>query len=148
MSAGGEQRAREASEIVGRREQARMSRDPAERPGVAIVHLAPDEAGGQALVAVELGRCDQSPRVRGREIARVLHSERLRHGLLEEALERHAGARFERPAEQHVVEVAVADRTRRDSLGSGLGDDGAPDSGDAAGSPVELPMRDQARTCG
>ena len=74
----------------------------------------------------------------------MLHAERLCHGLLEEALERDTRALLERPAEQHVVEVAVADRARQDSLGSGLRDDGAADFGNTATAPVELPVRDQS----
>ncbi len=69
------------------------------------------------------------------------HAERPRDDLVEEPRQRCPGAADERPAEQHVVEVAVADRTGRDPVGACLRVDGAADHGDSATEAVELPMR-------
>ncbi len=76
-----EQRAREPAEVVGGREQPGVAGDPAERPGVAVVHLAPDETGLEALVAVELGRGDlgAGSRVSGRKRVRSIPKRRGDH---------------------------------------------------------------------
>jgi hypothetical protein len=53
-----EQGAREPAEIRRRAEQPGVPADPAEREGVAVVHLTPDHARSGPLVAVGLGGRD------------------------------------------------------------------------------------------
>ncbi len=117
-----------------------MARDAAEGPGVPVVDLAPDEARLEPLVAVELGGGD--PRARpsrsGRKPGRC-HPERRGDELAEEPVERRSRAALERPAEQHVAQIAVGDRAR-DRV-DGLCEHGRADRRDASTEPVELAMR-------
>ena len=141
MALGIEQRAREPAEVGGGREQPGVAGNTAERPGVAVVHLAPDESGLEPLIAVELGRGDQPPLALRRPKAGAFQAERRGDGLGERPVDRRAGAIGDRPAEQHVPEIAVEDRARDGTRG--LGVHGLTDRRLAAVQAVELSMSGQ-----
>ena len=143
MAFGSKQRADEPAELGGRCEQARMAGNAAEPPGVAVVHLAPDEARLEPLVAVELGRRDQRPLARHRSEAGALQPERHGDGFGERPVDRGAGAVGDRPAEQHVPEIAVDDRAR--DGGRRLGVDGLADRRRATLQAIELAVSWQSR---
>ena len=142
-SLGRQQHLNEGGHLPERGEQTGVAGYPAQRMSVAVVHLSPDEARREPLVAVQLsgGNAPSLARRGAEPYARYPQGagDAGRKCLVHPA----PVAGLEYPAQEHVAEVRIADGHARDRL-FGLRQDGRFDRLPAAPRQVEGTVVDQA----